>query len=125
MIKEVLSFTKGISGEFDVAMAKVKNCLDWPNEEEALNHLGKGWIGEEAVSLALYCFLRYPSDYKAVVQRGANTGGDSDSVSCIAGSISGAYLGIEAIPADWTMRIEKSAYLKDLYRRLAAKKISL
>jgi len=125
MIKEVLSFTKGLSGEFDAATAKVKNCLDWPNEEEALNHLGKGWIGEEAAALALYCFLRYPSDYKAVVQRGANTNGDSDSIACIAGSISGACLGIEAIPADWTVRIEKSAYLSDLSRRLAAKKISL
>jgi len=38
---------------------------------------------------------------------------------------SGAYLGIEAIPEGWIMRIEKSAYLNDLSRRLAAKKAGL
>jgi len=125
LIPKLLSFTKGISGEFDTAISKVSDCLGWPNEEDALNHLGKGWIGEEAVALALYCFLRYPDNYKATVLRGANTNGDSDSVACIAGGISGAYLGIEAIPNGWIKRIEKSEHLNDLAARLADKKASL
>ena len=78
--------------------------------------------GEEAIALGLYCFLRYPNTYEKVVIRGANTNGDSDSIACIAGSISGACLGIEAIPPDWVRRIENSAYLGDLAQRLAAKK---
>ncbi len=84
--------------------------------------LGEGWVGEEAVALALYCFLRYPEDYENVVIRGANTNGDSDSIACIGGSISGAYLGINAIPQRWVKRIEKADYLADLAERLAAKK---
>ncbi|MBN1101991.1 MAG: ADP-ribosylglycohydrolase family protein, partial [Deltaproteobacteria bacterium] len=84
--------------------------------------LGEGWVGEEAVALALYCFLKYPDSYERCVIRGANTNGDSDSVACIAGSISGAYLGVGAIREDWIQRIEKSEYLDDLARRLAAKK---
>ncbi len=54
--------------------------------------------------------------------RGANTNGDSDSIACIGGSISGAYLGIDAIPQDWVKRIEKSGYLEDVATRLAEKK---
>ena len=121
MIPELLSFTRGISEEFDKAILKVEECLNWEDEEKALDYLGEGWIGEEAVALALYCFLRYPDSYEKVVIRGANTNGDSDSIACIGGSISGAYLGIEAIPDDWIRRIEKTDYLEDLAIRLARK----
>jgi len=91
--------TAGISREFDTALSKVSGCLDRPDEEKALNYLGEGWIGEEAVGLALYCFLKHPNDYKKSALRGANTNGDSDSVACIAGGISGAYFGVAAIQA--------------------------
>jgi ADP-ribosylglycohydrolase len=63
MIPDLLSFAKGISREFDEAILKVGKCLDWEDEEKALSYLGEGWVGEEAVSLALYCFLKYPNDY--------------------------------------------------------------
>lgn len=119
MISELLEFTHGISRKFDKAILKVEGCLAWEDEEKALKYLGKGWIGEEAVALALYCFLKYPGDYKKTVLRGANTEGDSDSIACIAGGLSGAYLGIDAIPEDWIQRIEKSDYLA---MRLAKKR---
>ena len=121
MIPEMLSFTKGISSEFDDAILKIGKCLDWVDEEKAVAYIGEGWIGEEAVALALYCFMRYPDNYEKVIIRGANTNGDSDSIACIGGSISGAYLGIAAIPEDWVKRIEKSDYLDDLSIRLAEK----
>lgn len=125
MIPALLNFTSGISDEFDKAVLKVNKCFDWKDEEEALNYLGEGWIGEEAVAFALYCFLKYPDDYKKVVLRGANTDGDSDSISCIAGSISGAFLGIKSIPQKWVKNIEKTKYLNDLSVRLAKKRASL
>jgi hypothetical protein len=81
-----------------------------------------GWVGEEAVALGLYCYLRNPKDYAKTVIRAANTNGDSDSIACIAGSISGAYLGIDAIPSDGVRRIEKPDYLAGLAIRLEAKK---
>ena len=125
MIHDLLDFTTGISSEWDEAIAKVEKCLDWADEEKALEYLGEGWIGEEAVALALYCFLRYPKSYENVVIRGANTNGDSDSVACIGGSISGACLGIDGIRDEWIKRIEKSEYLNGLAVRLAEKKESL
>ena len=125
MIPELLSFINGISEEFDEAILKVQECLKWEDEEKALNYLGEGWIGEEAVALSLYCFLRYPDSYEKVIIRGANTNGDSDSIACIGGSISGAYLGAEAIPDNWVKRIEKTDYLNDLAMRLTDKKAAL
>ena len=124
MIPETLSFTAGISKEFDTALSKVAECLDWSNEGDALKYLGEGWIGEEAVALALYCFLKHPGDYTKTVLRGANTNGDSDSVACIAGGISGAYLGIDAIPEKWVKHVEKVQFLSTLAERLAEKAIS-
>jgi ADP-ribosylglycohydrolase len=122
MLQDLIHFTGEISRELAEAILKVAKCLDWEDEEKVLKHLGEGWVGEEALALALYCFLRYPGSYEKCVIRSANTNGDSDSIACIAGSISGAYLGVEAIREDWIRRIEKSEYLGDLARRLAAKK---
>jgi hypothetical protein len=51
MIPQLLHFTSGISKEFDNAIIKVEKCLSWNDEEKALQYLGEGWIGEEAVSL--------------------------------------------------------------------------
>jgi len=75
-------------------------------------------VGEEAVAVALYCFLKYPESFDKCVLRAANTNGDSDSIACIAGAISGAYLGFEAIPKHWVQRIQNKDYLIDLGIRL-------
>ena len=125
LIPALLLFTKGISEEFEQKVSMVEECLAYRSEEEALKALGEGWIGEEAVALALYRFLRYPNDYAKTVIIGANTNGDSDSVACIAGGISGARLGIDAIPVAWCRRIEKSDYLHNLAVQLAVKKATL
>jgi len=63
MISELLAFTSGISSEFDNAILKVEKALDCENDEMALKYLGEGWVGEEAVALALYCFLRSLLNY--------------------------------------------------------------
>jgi ADP-ribosylglycohydrolase len=79
-------------------------------------------VAEEAVIMALYCFLKNPDDFLATIRLGANTEGDSDSIACIAGGLSGAYLGIRALPTAWVSRLEKSEYLADVAKRLAAVK---
>jgi len=109
--------------EFNRVISKVGECLEYDDEERALKSLGEGWIGEEAVALALYCFLKYPDDYIQTVLRGANTNGDSDSVACIAGGISGVYLSIEGIPRKWILSIEKAKHLEELADSLSSAKI--
>jgi len=48
----------------------------------------------------------------------ANTDGDSDSIACIAGGISGAFNGLQAIPMIWQKTVEKSFHLRDVAQRL-------
>lgn len=118
-VPRLLAFAQGMSDEFDRAIQKIETVLDFDNEERALKHLGEGWVGEEAVALALYCILKYPDDYVACVRRGANTDGDSDSIACIAGGIMGARIGLDAIPSAWIERCEKRDYLLELGERMA------
>ena len=103
----------------------VEECLEYGSEEMALKALGEGWVGEEAVALALYCFLRYPDDYAKTVRRGANTNGDSDAIACIAGGIGSTRLGVDAIPVHWRRNIEEAEHLDDLEARVAVKKDTL
>lgn len=116
---KVVEFTADMRDEFHQAIRRVGHVLAWTSEEYALDHIGQGWVGEEAVALALYCVLRYPDNYLDCIRRGANSDGDSDSIASIAGGISAAYLGLDAIPEDWRKRCEKSDYLKDLAKRMA------
>jgi ADP-ribosylglycohydrolase len=114
--------THGQNLEFDLALARLEEALEMTSPDTALAHIGEGWVAEEAVIMALYCFLKSPDDFLATIRRGANIQGDSDSIACIAGGLSGAYLGIGALPPAWVDRLEKSAYLADLAQLLAAAK---
>jgi ADP-ribosylglycohydrolase len=118
-IRQTIAFTEGISHELTYALLRIGHVLGWSNEEAALDHLGQGWTGEEAVALALYCVLRYPDDYVACVRRAANTNGDSDSIACIAGGMMGARLGLSAIPESWLERCENRQSLIQLSWRMA------
>ncbi|MBE2183858.1 MAG: ADP-ribosylglycohydrolase family protein [Anaerolineae bacterium] len=117
-ISNILEFVDGISEEMDAALFRIGHVLGWVNEEDALKHIGEGWIGEEAVALALYCVLRYPDDYAACMWRAANTSGDSDSIACIAGGILGARLGIHAVPESWIARLERRLEIANLAEKL-------
>ncbi len=67
---------------------------------------GAGWIAEEALATALYCYLLTPDEPITVLGRAAATSGDSDSIACLAGGFAGAALGMAAWPPAWQERIE-------------------
>ncbi|MEU7903693.1 ADP-ribosylglycohydrolase family protein [Actinoplanes sp. NPDC049118] len=67
---------------------------------------GAGWIAEEALATALYCYLISPDEPVAVLGRAAASSGDSDSIACLAGGFAGASLGLAAWPPAWRERIE-------------------
>lgn len=75
---------------------------------------GAGWIAEEALATALYCYLISPDEPVAVLGRGAASSGDSDSIACLAGAFAGAALGLGAWPAPWAHRIEYADRLQAL-----------
>lgn len=67
---------------------------------------GAGWIAEEALATALFCFLLWTDSPVDMLGRAAATSGDSDSIASIAGAFAGAAFGFEAWPAAWADQIE-------------------
>jgi ADP-ribosylglycohydrolase len=109
------------SADFAACWARLPGLLDAP-PEVALSEtgLGEGWVAEEAVASALYCVWRTPADFRRTVLTAANTDGDSDSIACIAGGISGALNGVEAIPSSWRDTVENAPMLIQIADALRA-----
>ncbi len=80
---------------------------------------GPGWIAEEAFATGLLCFLMYPDNPRAALQRAAVTSGDSDSIACLTGSFVGAHLGVDCWPQEWLKKIEYRERLTALAEELA------
>jgi len=82
--------------------------------------LGGGWVGEEALAIAVYCCLKYPYNIKKALTAAVNHSGDSDSTGAVAGNILGAYLGMDAIPKDWFDRLELVDVMQEQIDRMMA-----
>jgi ADP-ribosylglycohydrolase len=82
--------------------------------EDPCKYVGEGWVAEEALAAGLLCFLLHPGDAVATVRRASVTGGDSDSIACLAGAFAGAHHGLNAWPQDWVARIEYRDRLRKL-----------
>lgn len=69
-----------------------------------------GWEGispfvTASVLWSLYSFLRSPEDYWETICKAIAVGGDVDTTAAMAGAISGAYLGLKAIPSPLALRL--------------------
>ncbi|MCS7466940.1 ADP-ribosylglycohydrolase family protein [Stieleria sp. ICT_E10.1] len=58
-----------------------------------------------SVIWSLYAFLKSPDDYAAAVSTAIRVGGDVDTTAAMTGAISGAYLGLDALPAHLAERV--------------------
>lgn len=75
------------------------------NPHEAIQQLGEGWVGEEALAIGLYAFLSARS-FRDTLIRATNHDGDSDSTASIAGQLWGAKHGLNDIPQAWVRRLD-------------------
>lgn len=73
---------------------------------EAIHILGQGWVGEEALAIAVYCALKYPDDIDRALIAAVNHNGDSDSTGAITGNIVGARVGLTGIPEKYKKNLE-------------------
>lgn len=76
------------------------------NDLDAIHLLGQGWVGEEALAIAVYCAVKYADDPEKALIAAVNHRGDSDSTGALAGSILGAKLGLQGIPEKFTEKLE-------------------
>ncbi|MEO6990940.1 MAG: ADP-ribosylglycohydrolase family protein [Candidatus Baltobacteraceae bacterium] len=90
-----------------------------PATAEKVASLGGGWVGEEALAIALYCGLT-AEGLEDGVCLAVNHGGDSDSTGAIAGNILGALHGWSSIPERWRERVELADLIRTAAEKLAA-----
>ena len=92
-------------------------CLasEHTSDIQAIHQLGEGWVGEEALAIAVYCAIRHSGDIDRTLIAAVNHKGDSDSTGAIAGNIVGAQVGLSGIPAKYTEHLE----LRDLIIKVA------
>ena len=86
---------------------------------EAIHQLGEGWVGEEALAIAVYCALKHADDFDAALIASVNHKGDSDSTGAVTGNILGAYLGIDGIPDKYKEKLELVDVIEKVANRLA------
>ena len=82
----------------------------------AADHLGRSVAVDESMPFALYSFLRFPESFEACLFCAVLNGGDRDTLGAMAGTLSGAYLGIEVIPNVWRRKLEN----REVIERLAS-----
>ncbi|MBJ6799725.1 ADP-ribosylglycohydrolase family protein [Geomonas propionica] len=85
---------------------------------EAVETLGDGWVGEEALAISIYCALIAKEDFTHGIQLAVNHGGDSDSTGAITGNILGALLGVNHISQQWLDELELREVLKKVAKDL-------
>lgn len=88
-----------------------------PNFEN-VEKLGGGWVGEEALSIALFCALHYQTDFKKGIILAINHSGDTDSTGSITGNILGLLLGQNAIPKLWLNNLNMKKIISDIATQL-------
>lgn len=99
------------------------------NEKSFLTDLydliGMGVAMVETAPASIALFAYYEGDPMRVVKAVANLGGDADTIGAIAGSIAGAYKGIDAIPKELLTKIEKvnDLDLASMARRLVERSL--
>lgn len=89
----------------------------------ALESLGGGWTGEEALAIAVACAL-VARDLREALLLSVNHSGDTDSTGSICGNLVGALYGVEAIPAAWRHELEAADIVERIADELYAAKTS-
>lgn len=109
-------------GEFillvDRAVYLAKEADDDVNNIEY--YLGRGWVAEETVAIAIYCSLAHFDDFERAIIAAVNHSGDSDSTGAVTGNILGAAIGYENLPRFYKEDLELHDVIlhmaDDLYR---------
>ena len=79
----------------------------------SIESLGGGWVGDEALAIAIACAVGAP-DFTGAIHAAVNHSGDSDSTAAIAGNLLGAAGGVAVLPAEWLAPLELRAVIEQL-----------
>ena len=95
---EILQINIGEDDLQSLAHKAIRLALDPATEDlSGIHALGEGWVGDEALAIAVFCAVRYQDDFSSAIRAAVNHSGDSDSTGAICGNILGAWLGVQEV----------------------------
>jgi len=117
-VHQLAEWTRPWDGQMAGGLLRLPEWVGLP-PDKAIQFIGRvglppdfrdGWQGispfvTTSVLWSLYAFLRTPDDYWETVCTAVAVGGDVDTTGAMAGAVSGAYLGLEALPDDLARRV--------------------
>lgn len=115
MLQEIINRIEGIDKTLTTCIKEIIDVT--PTCEELFGEHGVSNSVYETVPAALFCSTKYYSFEEAVITA-ANIGGDTDSVACMTGAITGARHGMNAIPIWMITGLEKVEYIEGLALQL-------
>ena len=103
----------------NLASAAMQLAFNEKTDLQNIEFLGEGWVGEEALAIAIYCSVRHFDNFEQALIAAVNHVGDSDSTGAVTGNILGAAVGYDAIPRHFKEDLEQTDVLlhmaDDLY----------
>ena len=121
--------------EFIEILLKVKSNLDMPIESGLIkfsqagvkspyfieDYLGQAFVHPYTISTvacSLFIFLKKLSSFKECIFELSTSGGDSDTVGAIGGSLAGVYFGLQNIPPDLIKLVKNNKKISSLSEEL-------
>lgn len=83
------------------------------SKKKGVAWLGRGWVAEEALAIAIFCLLR-TDNFMDGVAMAVNHSGDSDTTGAMAGNLLGAFYGRDAIPSHLTEELELKNVIEEM-----------
>lgn len=129
LVLDTLNFIKSKFSTMDylsdfTEIIKLATNLSQTTDNDFINfqRLGKGWVAEETLAIALYCSLKYQKDPCRAIEISVNHDGDSDST----GSITGQIVGVQQsnslwLPASYLNKLELRDVIISLGKKLSQK----
>lgn len=110
-VEQMVRFADASSGNedlIDLLQAAQMQARAAEPSVRALESLGEGWTGHEALAIAVYAALSWPEPQQVLeaLSLAVSHGGDSDSTGSICGNILGALHGEHFMPAHLVYRLE-------------------
>jgi len=95
-------------------LAGTEMLLGEADKAKVVAELGNGVEAFNSVPTAIYSFLSHPDSLKEAILFAVSLGGDTDTIAAMTGAIAGAYLGVDAVPSKWRLKLENRAYIEEL-----------
>lgn len=95
------------------------------DHQRVVARLGNGTTALGSVVTAAFCFARYPDSFADAVWYAISLAGNTAAIAAMVGAISGAYLGPEAVPAQWLEALADDQINRKRVASLASRLASL